>query len=448
MNWKRIGQVFVCFLLICCLLINQSPIKAHALGVGVSIGLGIMGALILVTAGVALHPETAEDFVAIGNSMTTSLREWGRANSREAEVESWIAGIQIYDYVYNGGNDDPDGPRDYKTPLARGLLAGISAWCASIILGTSDIKTQTPGQDGFAYFNGVYMPIPISSVWENHQYKFLVREGDQYIFYSSDYPCKANPVTFQGGDYFTFGIGTSCWVYKLQEDGSYKSNSSTLNNAAYATYRDEELVWANHDVVHRYQTDKIYLPASEPMTTEEYILSPFFVGDIPQKVQDGEIDEENIPLPLEIDLEKLFERTGTTTAQEAVQKTLEQLNNGQLSYDEFMDSIKVEDVPGENPEDPENPPAETEPGSYTLDLTEFFPFCIPFDIYEFLTLLAAEPEAPVFHWEIPVPQLGQTFEIDIDLSEWDSVALLFRRLELLAFILGLAYVTREKYIRS
>lgn len=87
-------------------------------------------------------------------------------------------------------------------------------------------------------------------------------------------------------------------------------------------------------------------------------------------------------------------------------------------------------------------------GNFMIDLTQFFPFCLPFDVVEFFTILCAEPEAPVFHWEIPVPQLNQTFEIDVDLSAWDDVAYLFRKMELLAFIVGLAIVTREKYIRS
>ena len=85
---------------------------------------------------------------------------------------------------------------------------------------------------------------------------------------------------------------------------------------------------------------------------------------------------------------------------------------------------------------------------FKLDLTGFFPFCLPYDIYEFLSILAADPVAPVFTWEIAVPQLGRTFEIEVDLSTWDDVAGLFRKLELLAFIVGLAYVTREKYIRG
>lgn len=86
--------------------------------------------------------------------------------------------------------------------------------------------------------------------------------------------------------------------------------------------------------------------------------------------------------------------------------------------------------------------------AYAISLTDFFPFCIPFDIYDFLSVLSAAPEAPVFHWEIPVPQLGRTFDIDVDLSPWDPVASVFRTFELLAFIVGLGMITREKFLRS
>lgn len=79
------------------------------------------------------------------------------------------------------------------------------------------------------------------------------------------------------------------------------------------------------------------------------------------------------------------------------------------------------------------------------DLTKFFPFCIPFDLYDFFTLLRADPVAPVLSWEIR-DLSGQTYTLTVDLAEWDSVALLFRRLQLFLFICGLAAASR-KYIK-
>lgn len=79
---------------------------------------------------------------------------------------------------------------------------------------------------------------------------------------------------------------------------------------------------------------------------------------------------------------------------------------------------------------------------FVVDLRDFFPFCIPFDLYDFFQLLDADPVAPVFHWEIQ-DLAGNVYSIDIDLSAWDSTALFFRRLQLLVFTVGLAMASRK-----
>lgn len=81
-------------------------------------------------------------------------------------------------------------------------------------------------------------------------------------------------------------------------------------------------------------------------------------------------------------------------------------------------------------------------GNFTLDLSRYFPFCIPFDLYDFFTCLNADPVAPVIEWVIPVPG-GDTYPLEIDLSPFDPVAQLLRRLQLLLFCVGLAFKTRD-----
>lgn len=97
------------------------------------------------------------------------------------------------------------------------------------------------------------------------------------------------------------------------------------------------------------------------------------------------------------------------------------------------------------------PAIEGEVGAYTMDLTGFFPFCIPFDIYAFLQAFEAEPEAPSITYNFPylnsagnVVYIQQTYS----LSQFDTVAQLVRRLELIAFIIGLAFVTRSFFLRG
>lgn len=81
-------------------------------------------------------------------------------------------------------------------------------------------------------------------------------------------------------------------------------------------------------------------------------------------------------------------------------------------------------------------------GEYTLDLSEFFPFCIPYDLYNMLKLFDGTPVAPHFEWPIVVPSLGINETIEIDLSVFDSVAAVLRTLEAIAFGVGLCWATK------
>ena len=96
--------------------------------------------------------------------------------------------------------------------------------------------------------------------------------------------------------------------------------------------------------------------------------------------------------------------------------------------------------PDTQPDIPGTPSSDI--GDYQIDLKKFFPFCIPFDLYDFFMCLNADPVAPVIEWVIPLPG-GGTYPLVIDLSAFDSVAQLLRRLQLLLFCVGLAFKTRD-----
>ena len=83
-------------------------------------------------------------------------------------------------------------------------------------------------------------------------------------------------------------------------------------------------------------------------------------------------------------------------------------------------------------------------------LEKIFPFCLPFDLIDFIGVLDADPEAPKFTIPIKVPTSSGwgVYNIDIDLSKFDSVAALLRQMETLAFVVGLIMVTRQKMIRG
>lgn len=89
---------------------------------------------------------------------------------------------------------------------------------------------------------------------------------------------------------------------------------------------------------------------------------------------------------------------------------------------------------------------------YVLDLTTVFPFCLPFDLYDFVSVLCAEPTAPAFTWVIPLKNsvfgIDEEYEFVVDLSVFDDVMSVVRDMELFAFIVGLIIATRSKFIRA
>lgn len=79
--------------------------------------------------------------------------------------------------------------------------------------------------------------------------------------------------------------------------------------------------------------------------------------------------------------------------------------------------------------------------NYRVNLMQVFPFCIPFDIVSLFQAFAAEPVAPVVDYAFIVPSLGVNVPITVDLSIFDTVAAIVRTCELVAFALGLMFIT-------
>lgn len=84
---------------------------------------------------------------------------------------------------------------------------------------------------------------------------------------------------------------------------------------------------------------------------------------------------------------------------------------------------------------------------YTLDFRKLFPFCIPFDMYKLVSILSADPTAPVVHYKFYYTK-SKSYTIDINLNKFNKVAAILRRMEILLFIAGLATATRRIYIRG
>lgn len=152
---------------------------------------------------------------------------------------------------------------------------------------------------------------------------------------------------------------------------------------------------------------------------------------------------------------------------DALQRVLDKLADRTISGVDKADGIPIEwDIPDvvtpdpavdkddPVPNDDKTPITSTDPvdpstnptmaaGPLKFNLTNIFPFCIPFDIKDMLTKLSAEPVAPNYtiNWNIPI--INTNLQFTVDLSQFNNIALICRRMELLLFIIGLAIVTRN-----
>lgn len=95
----------------------------------------------------------------------------------------------------------------------------------------------------------------------------------------------------------------------------------------------------------------------------------------------------------------------------------------------------------------EEPPVVVDGPIGITGLTSVFPFCIPFDVYALLSCLSADPITPVFTVRFVIPGIINE-EFTIDLSPFNTIAQIVRTMELLAFAVGLAMLTRERFLRS
>lgn len=155
--------------------------------------------------------------------------------------------------------------------------------------------------------------------------------------------------------------------------------------------------------------------------------------------QDG-TTEDYIPVTLPIE--------GVGTAVGVVEGTGEAINSAGAmdQYDVREGTISAQAI-----EDLEQAVADSEAEEELNDdftihgLETVFPFCLPWDFAHFIGLLRADPVAPKFELQA-LNADGETISYTFDLSMFDSVALVCRNMELLAFIIALILITKGFFV--
>lgn len=226
------------------------------------------------------------------------------------------------------------------------------------------------------------------------------------------------------------GDTTADWTERNLYSSSEESVASLFINSAPEGSTAWSIVWAPQDVKYMPQgssTYELYLAGSEPSITLEGDVIGVYEDDniIPPSDVIGGFDAGAIDGSIDWALDSSSVYQDLTAAGD-VPLTATQTGALTEAGVEVQTAVKVETMEQYRA-----------PG-----LTTIFPFCIPFDIYRFLNILTAEREAPHFEFNLNFGALG-SHEIEVDLSEWETVAAVLRTIELLAFCVGLAFATSK-----
>lgn len=484
MDKKRLFRLLVCFLLICSFLINVSPIRIRVEATVVDpISVGAAAVLMWFIGtymGVVFNP-TASNLNSLWNTIQVDVPPaiYSYYDDEEAAVaalDDWQRAIYNFDFSQYDDDDSSDNESGESDP-GEGSEESFDQEASKWGFGFNKSNTITIGAElgaflvdyfaniaeqggfeaftsgapeGYAYYNGFLLPdLPSGG---SHVYVFSSSDG--FVWLSSP-----NSLSYYSDGSVKFSGYKDVQISWLSDDGLSWENQKTQSVYSFSTSTYVP-IYTNSTIYHS-GSSAVYLESSSPTSYATAYMEPaMYFGAYYDEILNETFDSKSVKIPT-LDFSQLMETSAY--AQEAAMSMYNQIYNGQMSYNDFVEQIQADNAvvdPGGTPVDPSpNLPGPADPsaplpspppalGDYSLDLRDFFPFCIPYDIYALLSLLAAEPEAPYFEFDVDIPIIDFTWHIVIDLSPWDDVAAVLRTMELLLFIVGLGVATRNYYIRG
>lgn len=153
-------------------------------------------------------------------------------------------------------------------------------------------------------------------------------------------------------------------------------------------------------------------------------------GDLANEAEnDDAIGVIGWDIPLDVSIEDSLDTVLDSVIDGTIASTWEGVYSNEQSYEEEKDK----------PISPELPD-----GWIHIDgLQDFFPFCIPFDLYYLIDFLNAEPEPLKFDYTISFGGLFDDYTVHIDLSAFNTVAQIFRIMMVIVFAIFLILKTRD-----
>ena len=490
---SRIFRILVCLVLICALLINVSPIKARADVVsGGLVAAGATGAVVSVPVAIAI----GATLIALGIIADAASRNPYALQELASQVGDALAAagtyvkdgmVEMYRFITDTGEAVYYAGADFmeavRTHVYEGYCGGLFDEASLIASYGSAFQSRIDSLSAKGYTN----------VW-----CFVTSSGHVKFFYDMHPEC-IGPVLASDGD-----VGRICsYGYTAYLDGvgcTYVDPDKYASSFRLSFYDSSWHGISYGLAIQNFLTVPID-GTSARTWSEAYANRGLYIASggnqgAPDDGGEGN-DGWKFLLPLSLvaggtlyAMSQADQWTGSTPPEFGDYTTEEELTVTPAPEFDGYQAIEIAPAPNTNPDpgtgtnpdpgtgtnpdpgtgtnpDPgtgtnPDPGTGTNPGTGTdpdfgssswqppsdpkqfqlVDLSKFFPFCIPFDLFEFFKLLNSDPVAPVLHWEIQ-DLSGQTYSLTVDLSEWDSVALLFRRLQLFLFVTGLAAASRK-----
>ena len=412
MNFNKIGRLLVCLVLICCILVHHSPIQAEAMsgsgiigagaaGVGLTLTAGQVAILLLGAFGVYYVARHADE---LGRSLENALSSAASSD----ELASWwetakTGAIDLLSAPAGIASAIKDWASDFITGSASISSSYSPEYCAGAFLPANTKISVAPGvsatfsQDGYICLTYLYSP---TVSWYRYLgFVFSVAEGSRI-------------------DYVVGGNSGSTSAGYCHGNWQVSATPDDYALAGRAIYETSDITSANRQIVNLLSNGEA-IPYYTPLVD---VYPDVIAGGIKTQLDAG-FTMDVIGLPDIVipgaDVFPVNPDEDQTQADAITDYLIQALINGDITWEEYWKLIgvynpdigtssptidKVNEGTGEVTKEEIGTGEVVVPaviGDYTMDLTKFFPFCIPFDLYDFATCLLAEPEAPVIEWIVP-----------------------------------------------
>ena len=280
MNWKRVGRLLVCLVLVCCILVNVSPIKAKAVEP--------------VTMMVAAASVIAAVIIGLGVMVGSDPLVFDQVVEKVAKDET-VSKIISVDFElpvikYNATTGGIDDPR-FGFAVALTLIEAIRQ-----ALYKEEVLTETVSYDSFALSDGTVIPAPTDLNVSTYPNIFVFSCNDDKslgLYYrimasKSGYPFSHK---YEGGYDCVYYGATYIKVFKGRFlNGSWDSISEASNqNVKVALQLNSyyDLVWSSRDILS--SDGSVFYPASALISSVN-TLEDLSLGEIApqtQNIMDG-----------------------------------------------------------------------------------------------------------------------------------------------------------------